>query len=122
MEHANRFGGLIRQARQAKDIGSAKLAAAVAVTPSHYSQIETGKRTPSFELAAAIAAELDIGYYETLRAYAGDQADRSRHMPSGKLWESLAKSQPYTLPADAAEGVDNAPDGAATGAADKESE
>jgi transcriptional regulator with XRE-family HTH domain len=55
-------GDMLRGARFREDLTQAKLAAQVGVKPSHISDMETGKRPISKEMAKRLGKALNIDY------------------------------------------------------------
>ncbi len=82
----NTLGNKLRSARKAKHLSQIELARLVDTDPSHISRIEKGERTPTLELAKALALALaphlsaeellDLGVREARPGYGADDALR----------------------------------------------
>lgn len=97
------FGTLMKKARTAKGMNGRALAKVVGVTPEYISYLEHGTKKPSMETVVKIAEVLNINHAAALHAFAVDQGEASQWLFSSRILLSLADSQPYTLPADAAD-------------------
>jgi len=58
------LGDVVREGRNAKEIGLRELARRLDVTPSYVSDIENDRRVPSEDVLARIASELDLDLEE----------------------------------------------------------
>jgi len=74
MDHAKLFGRRIKVLRKAQGFNQAKLAEKVGIETKYLSNIETGRRSPSFEKAAALAKALDVPM-QALFSFEGDETD-----------------------------------------------
>lgn len=73
------LGEALRQARESAGLSQGAVAVAVGVRPDYVSKLERGERCPSANVAAALAAVLELGAAGTalLSAAAVDDAGRS---------------------------------------------
>ena len=60
MTETNKYGPVLGKIRREKDIKAATVARHLGISTATYSQIETGRRSASFERVARICGELDL--------------------------------------------------------------
>ena len=60
MDHAKLFGGRLKILRKAKKLNQAELAEKAGIETKYLSNLETGRRSPSFEKTVALAKALDV--------------------------------------------------------------
>jgi transcriptional regulator with XRE-family HTH domain len=60
VDHAKQFGRRLKLLRKAKKINQAKLAERAGIESKYLSNLETGRRSPSFEKMVALARGLDV--------------------------------------------------------------
>ena len=60
MDHAKLFGRRLKVLRKAKKLNQAELAEKVDIETKYLSNLETGRRSPSFETAAELARALGV--------------------------------------------------------------
>ena len=60
MDHAKLFGRRLKILRKARNLNQAELAERVGIETKYLSNIETGRRSPSFEKTVALAKALDV--------------------------------------------------------------
>jgi transcriptional regulator with XRE-family HTH domain len=74
MDHAKQFGRRVKTLRKAKNFNQADLAEKIGIETKYLSNIETGRRSPSFEKAVALAKALDVPM-SSLFSFDHDEAD-----------------------------------------------
>ena len=74
MDHAKLFGRRLKILRKAKKLNQAELAEKVGIETKYLSNIETGRRSPSFEKTVALAKALDVPM-SALFSFEQDEAD-----------------------------------------------
>ena len=60
MDHAKLFGRRLKILRKARNLNQAELSEKVGIETKYLSNIETGRRSPSFEKTVALAKALDV--------------------------------------------------------------
>src|SRR5713101_2373583 len=60
MDHAKLFGRRLKILRKAQKLNQAELAEKTGIETKYLSNLETGRRSPSFEKAVALAKALDV--------------------------------------------------------------
>src|SRR5580704_9844537 len=60
MDHAKLFGRRLKILRKAKKLNQAELAEKIGIETKYLSNLETGRRSPSFEKTVALAKALDV--------------------------------------------------------------
>jgi len=74
MDHAKLFGRRLKILRKAKTLNQAKLAEKVGIETKYLSNLETGRRSPSFEKTVELAKALDVPV-SALFSFDPDEAD-----------------------------------------------
>lgn len=74
MDHARLFGRRLKILRRAKNLNQAQLAEKVGIETKYLSNIETGRRSPSFEKTVALAKALDVPI-SALFSFDGEETD-----------------------------------------------
>jgi transcriptional regulator with XRE-family HTH domain len=74
MNHAKLFGRRLKILRKARNLNQAELAEKVGIETKYLSNIETGRRSPSFEKTVALAKALDVPM-SALFSFDHDEAD-----------------------------------------------
>src|SRR5260370_42547814 len=74
MDHAKLFGRRLKIPRKARNLNQARLAEKVGNETKYLSNIETGRRSPSFEKTVALAKGLDVPR-RALFSFDQDEAD-----------------------------------------------
>jgi transcriptional regulator with XRE-family HTH domain len=63
VDHAKLFGKRLKALRKANKLSQAQLAERIGVGTKFLGDLETARRSPSFETLGSIARELDVGVY-----------------------------------------------------------
>ena len=74
MDHAKLFGRRLKTLRKAKKLSQARLAEKVGIESKYLSNLETGRRSPSFETISSLAKALDAPV-NALFTYDQDESD-----------------------------------------------
>src|ERR1700722_5134408 len=74
MDHAKLFGRRLKALRKANKLNQAELAEKVGIETKYLSNIETGRRSPSFEKTVALAKALEVSM-SALFTFDDDEAD-----------------------------------------------
>jgi putative transcriptional regulator len=74
MDHATLFGRRLKVLRKANKLNQAELAEKVGIETKYLSNIETGRRSPSFEKTVALAKALEVPM-NALFSFDHDEAD-----------------------------------------------
>lgn len=74
MDHAKLFGRRLKVLRKAKKLNQAELAEKVGIETKYLSNLETGRRSPSFDKAIELAKALDVPV-SSLFSFDDDEGD-----------------------------------------------
>ncbi len=66
--HLPRFGPILRQFRQSKELSQEELAALLDISPSYISRMESDLKKPSLEMIFRLAGALKVKPYELIKA------------------------------------------------------
>ena len=89
MDHAKLFGRRLKVLRKANKLNQADLAEKVGIETKYLSNIETGRRSPSFEKTVALAKALEVPM-SALFSFDHDEADPK--ILKRRIEASLAKA------------------------------
>ena len=94
MDYAKLFGRRLKVLRKANKLNQAELAEKVGIETKYLSNIETGRRSPSFEKTVALAKALGVPM-SALFSFDHDEADPKTL--KRRIDASLAKATPQQL-------------------------
>lgn len=94
MDHAKLFGRRLKILRKAKKLNQAQLAEKIGIETKYLSNLETGRRSPSFEKMVALAKALDVPM-SLLFSFDQDEADPK--LLKKRIEGMLAKATPQQL-------------------------
>jgi transcriptional regulator with XRE-family HTH domain len=94
MDHAKLFGRRLKVLRKANKLNQAELAEKVGIETKYLSNIETGRRSPSFEKTVSLARALEVPMSD-LFSFGDDEADPK--ILKRRIEASLAKATPRQL-------------------------
>lgn len=94
MDHAKLFGRRLKVLRKANKLNQAELAEKVGIETKYLSNIETGRRSPSFEKIVALADALQVPV-SALFSFDHDEVDPK--VLKRRIEASLAKATPQQL-------------------------
>jgi transcriptional regulator with XRE-family HTH domain len=94
MDHAKLFGRRLKVLRKAKKLNQAELAEKIGIETKYLSNLETGRRSPSFEKTAALAKALDVPM-SSLFSFDHDETDPK--MLRKRIESILARATPQQL-------------------------
>jgi transcriptional regulator with XRE-family HTH domain len=89
MDHAKLFGQRLKVLRKANKLNQAELAEKVGIETKYLSNIETGRRSPSFDKTVALAKALEVPM-SALFSFDRDEADPK--MLKRRIEANLAKA------------------------------
>jgi transcriptional regulator with XRE-family HTH domain len=94
MDHAKLFGRRLKILRKAKQLNQAELAERIGIETKYLSNLETGRRSPSFEKTVALANALDVPMSSL---FSFDQDETDPKVLKKRLDGILAKATPGQL-------------------------
>ncbi len=94
MDHAKLFGRRLKVLRKAKRLNQAELAERIGIETKYLSNLETGRRSPSFDKTVALAKALDVPM-SSLFSFDQDEADPK--VLKKRIESILAKATPQQL-------------------------
>ena len=94
MNHAKRFGRRLKVLRKAKKLNQAELAERVGIETKYLSNLETGRRSPSFDKAVELARALDVPMSSL---FSFDDVESDPKILRKRMEGILAKATPQQL-------------------------
>jgi transcriptional regulator with XRE-family HTH domain len=94
MDHAKLFGRRLKVLRKAKRLNQAELAERIGIETKYLSNLETGRRSPSFDKTVAVAKALDVPMSSL---FFFDQDDADPKVVKKRIETILAKATPRQL-------------------------